>query len=1057
MEHQLGRTVRVFLAILAAAGLYRLTVVPLVEPRSRAVGAGVEMSAEQEQAIRAADAARFAAFSDLFPSGAWELSAPLVFEMGKQMQLLCKDYDILPDGRVRLEQCTILVLPERRSAAGERDPGRTYVLRAPQGAILEFDAPPDLKRITSLPRLIGGSLRGQVTIRGTATAPGREDDVEILTRDIELSELEVRSNAAVEFRYGRSRGKGRGLVAVLRPRQGAAAAATPPAHPGQGPNIGGVDSIRIDRDVRMLLEGFAGGFVPGGNASAAGPDAAAAARATDAPPVLVTCRGALCLNEPAKVITLEENVDISRDLPDRNRDHIACDLLTISLGRDGGQGRLEPVLVIASGTPVVARSTADGLEACATTLGYDLKHARIVLSGNDPVSVKYRGNEIVARGLEYRGAAAGDIGRLDAAGPGWARLRGEDGGAPIGIAWEKSLLVRPDQKHPREQVASVIGDARVTMEGQGGLRGAEMHLWLATTGSASGTVATPPRPAAGPDMSRVRPLRLQVRGNVEAESPAARAAVRTDELRLYFVRPKPRSVEPPAGDAGAVAARPAPRPAADPRPAAPPANRGPMTASAALIVGEISLAPEGARIEQVVRLSLKGQVRLVEQPAAIADQPAAADQGLRIEGDELEVLRPQQFDTHAIVWGKPARVAGRGIELQGPLVEVDRGLNRMKVDGAGQLSGPLAAGGLDGFALAAPAARRPVPGGDRIALTWRGRMDFDGRTAQFHEAAVAETGDTRVTADVLEAVLDRPFSFDEPSARAAPPQLMRFAGNGAVKIENESRDVDSRSLQRLHLRDFIFERQSGDFVGHGPGRLCIVRSGAAAGLTAPGGLAMPGAPAPVRPVAAPVTPAGLTYLGVDFQRDVRGNMNRQMLEFHQRVEAIHGPVAGWNDTLDPRAPRGPGKDEVLIKASQLSVAQGPRQPGQSRGQIDVQAGGNVEVEAESFSGVSSRLTWSEAKDLIVFEGNGLADARIFRQGKNGGPEQALAGEKILYWRGLNTVEMGGIRHLDYQVPGPTGPATGPAAPPPGQRASPYGPPARKAIPVPVAPPGLPGT
>lgn len=416
MEHQLGRTVRVFLAILAAAGLYRLTVVPLVEPRSRAVGAGVEMSAEQEQAIRAADAARFAAFSDLFPSGAWELSAPLVFEMGKQMQLLCKDYDILPDGRVRLEQCTILVLPERRSAAGERDPGRTYVLRAPQGAILEFDAPPDLKRITSLPRLIGGSLRGQVTIRGTATAPGREDDVEILTRDIELSELEVRSNAAVEFRYGRSRGKGRGLVAVLRPRQGAAAAATPPAHPGQGPNIGGVDSIRIDRDVRMLLEGFAGGFVPGGNASAAGPDAAAAARATDAPPVLVTCRGALCLNEPAKVITLEEDVDISRDLPDRNRDHIACDLLTIYLGRDGGQGRLEPVQVIASGTPVVARSTADGLEACAATLGYDLKHARIVLSGNDPVSVKYRGNEIVARGLEYRGAAAGDIGRLDAAG-----------------------------------------------------------------------------------------------------------------------------------------------------------------------------------------------------------------------------------------------------------------------------------------------------------------------------------------------------------------------------------------------------------------------------------------------------------------------------------------------------------------------------------------------------------------------------------------------------------------------------------------------------------------
>ena len=51
MEHRLGRTLRVFLAILAAAGLYRLTVVPLVEPRSRTGGTGAEMSAEQEQAI----------------------------------------------------------------------------------------------------------------------------------------------------------------------------------------------------------------------------------------------------------------------------------------------------------------------------------------------------------------------------------------------------------------------------------------------------------------------------------------------------------------------------------------------------------------------------------------------------------------------------------------------------------------------------------------------------------------------------------------------------------------------------------------------------------------------------------------------------------------------------------------------------------------------------------------------------------------------------------------------------------------------------------------------
>jgi hypothetical protein len=35
MEHRVGRTLRVFLLVLAAAGFHRLTVVPLVEPRVR--------------------------------------------------------------------------------------------------------------------------------------------------------------------------------------------------------------------------------------------------------------------------------------------------------------------------------------------------------------------------------------------------------------------------------------------------------------------------------------------------------------------------------------------------------------------------------------------------------------------------------------------------------------------------------------------------------------------------------------------------------------------------------------------------------------------------------------------------------------------------------------------------------------------------------------------------------------------------------------------------------------------------------------------------------------
>ena len=168
MEHRLGRTLRVFLVALAAAGFYRLAVVPVVEPRVRDTATALEMTPEEAAAIRARADQRLAALGDVFPPGSWERENPIMLE-SRQMRLLFKDYHSLPDGRVNLVPCTLVVLPDRNRVAADGQPGRTLVLRAPQGAVLEFDEPLDLRQ-GRLARLIGGSLRGQVTIRGTPTA-----------------------------------------------------------------------------------------------------------------------------------------------------------------------------------------------------------------------------------------------------------------------------------------------------------------------------------------------------------------------------------------------------------------------------------------------------------------------------------------------------------------------------------------------------------------------------------------------------------------------------------------------------------------------------------------------------------------------------------------------------------------------------------------------------------------------------------------------------------------------------------------------------------------------
>jgi hypothetical protein len=145
---------------------------------------------------------------------------------------------------------------------------------------------------------------------------------------------------------------------------------------------------------------------------------------------------------------------------------------------------------------------------------------------------------------------------------------------------------------------------------------------------------------------------------------------------------------------------------------------------------------------------------------------------------------------------------------------------------------------------------------------------------------------------------------------------------------------------------------------------------------------------------------------------MRGNVNRRVMEFHQRVEAIWGPVAGWEDSLDAHAPGGLPPRAIAITSEVLGVGQVPPAPGQRRNSIELMAGGNVLVEGESFTARSARLSWSEAKDLLVFEGDGRSDAQLFRQMKIGAPTSSASAGKILYWRALNRIDVDDARYLD---------------------------------------------
>ena len=1006
MEHRLGRTARVFLVVLAMAGFYRLAVVPWVEPKIVAAVNGVELSPEQAAAIRARADQRLAALGDVLPEGSWELDDPIMLE-SRQMRLLFKNYHTLPDGRVNLVPCTLVVLPDRNRMVDGKPEGRTIVLRAPQGAVLEFDEPIDLRQ-GRLAKLVGGSLRGQVTIRGTATEPNGDDDIEIVTRDVELAELEVRTNEEVQFRYGRSTGSGRALVAALMPRPGANE---------HGPNIGGVDTIRIDRDVRMRLEGFSGGILPGQEPAGGQPtDARDATQPT--PPVLVSCAGALCMNVSASVITLEERVEVLRHLPDGGLDQLSCDLLAIILGDDAGEGGgrlrggVEPVEIQARGTPVIARSTGANLEARGARLGYEIATRRILLDGEEPVSLVAQGTQMEAASIDYTPGPPGTPGSLMAVGPGWLRTKPEKG--PAGQAtWGKWLRVRPDGAG---HVASLAGEAEVAVESQGRLTAAEMHLWLEVVAPPRGQSPPPPATAG---LSGIQPSRMLARGTVQIDSE--QLVARTERMELWFKHAAP------ATDVTAAAS---PSPAASPTPAVgsptpsptqPPADRplrGRLAATGSLVRGLVVLDPRGNQVEE---MSMEGQVRLVEENAGPA---GSSEAGLDIRGDQAQIVRATRFDARAIVSGRPATITGRGVDLEGPLIEFDRGRNRMTVDGAGRLKLPMAGGmnGLESLAVATADTLRPAapaqPGTTAqpgtLDVTWKGRMDFDGLTARFVDRVVTSSGGTALKAGSLDVILAQPIDFSDPAKqRGQRSEVARIACGSGVRIDSQNTAEDgSKSVEQLFVRDLVLDRATGGFTGTGPGRLTSTRYGQSPAMAMP---ATPGAAAAPAPQP---RPDELTYLGVDFQRGLRGNINHRVMEFHQRVEAIWGPVAKWGDTLDPHAPGGLPPRAVGISSDMLSVGQSPVSPGQRQTAIELAAGGNVLVEGETFTARSTRLSWSEAKDLLVFEGDGRSDAQLFRQERVGGPTSSASAGKILYWRALNRVDVEDARFLDLdQVSG----------------------------------------
>jgi hypothetical protein len=951
MFTRIYRGLSTLFVVVAAYLVYSLTVVPAIEPARDGPGNSVSdqpRSPQQLQQLRG-----------FFSDAAWnELQNSTIIE-NSQFKLLLKEHVSLPGGVLKIQPCTLIFFPDGNNQVLS-PVDRVVVMQAPEGALLQFDENADLTR-AKMGRLLGGRLVGEVTIRGNlggdqnASAP-EDQELEIITRDIELHRKRIWTQHKVQFRMGQSHGSGRELR-IEMPN-----GLDPTAEDTISP-LADIRSIELLKDVVLYVDAETESLLPGKNKRAAAPDAAAAAQREPQPPMEVRCKGAFRFDVPRLTASFENEVDILRLNHNGPSDQLNCAALTIHFARsdiggdqpkpgelEGPPRSLRATKIVASGSPVIATSPSVSGFARGEFFQYDLANRTLELSAPGGVTLTYQDSQIDAARVRYTAVDGHRLGQVWAAGPGRFQTS-VPGKQPqqLTASWQGHLTVEP---HDVKQVISLTEQARVQYGDSGSLSGEEIRLWLLEHERKAGANSD-----SDVDYS---PLYLLAQGSVDVHS--AQLSGTTKKLEAWF-KAVERGAAGDANDAGS--------------------NLGNDTSGSSaskqfqfkgdqvqLLFG---MPPSGAPTLKDVNIS--GSVRLAEQ--AQGNQTPFV-----LTGRQVLLQHADTNDSVVSIIGEPANVSATDFSITAAEIQLDKRANDLRIGGAGTMRLPIDRD-LNGGKLATP---QPVD------ISWQGSMRFDGQTVHFDRDVIAKTQHQQLRTNHLAVKLNQKISFlqrvDRSRIRVAAMNCTGGVTIDSTTIENGRRT----SVDQLQIDNLAIDQVTGRIQANDAGWFSSVRESTSADLEV------------ARPAAAMT---GLIYLRTEFQRGITGNLNDREITFNEQVRCIYGPVNQWGDQLTPNKPEGPVGREVLLSCRRLSL----RQMGEVRGRrnIELHAVGKAIVEGELFTAEGEDLSYSTGKELLILQGTGQSDARLTHQKQVGGQATKTVAQRISYWRATGHVKAEGIR------------------------------------------------
>ena len=438
---------------------------------------------------------------------------------------------------------------------------------------------------------------------------------------------------------------------------------------------------------------------------------------------------------------------------------------------------------------------------------------------------------------------------------------------------------------------------------------------------------------------------------------------------------------------------------------------------------------------------------------------------LTATGDRLVIQSESTELSNVYLVGEPARIAvGSGWvvakELQlsqndqlfwinhpGEIVIPEEALasdSGVGVASGGGLSGGLSVGGIgsSGGQVGQKFDWKSAP-----RIQWGERMTFDGRIARFgggvtldckmqsdastlwHMLATART----LSMDMSERVafqVPRGGSSQMRGVQGAKPQVQVVRLDGEVDIKAVQTDLGGirRSAENLQVPRLEFQVPSRTWIGYGPGQLWSRRhsNDTAMGIGGFGGNASASSQA-------------LQCLHLTFVGRMEGSMPQRIVSFYDKIAALMGPIATWEDFVDVRNAERLLLHQTRLVCDQLnlfdasSLSYNQQRLSQPNGTWEIDALGAAQLTSRTDSGEiildASRIGYAAAQDAVRIEGTAQRAANIRRVSTE---NPAQAGQTIQVSSASIRLKTGQIdaqiRKIEGALPSNLQPSAGPASP-----------------------------